>query len=277
MRGLSVRISLAILLLLAIATAAQASPSQGAVSAESLPAVIDAGHLAEIERAADAFLAAARGSENGGPVPRESDPEIKRLLDIVFDTAALRAAAPLPTGALPHLAQWTRQVVRVGNVYFLAGTGATDLHGLGAAAARLDAAGKQRLASQMRGNMVGYAPEFGRYLDAELWVAMATVGIATAHPEKYRSEKDQRGLDTLRVGLFKVLLADTGLFLIPGMGDAWRSARLPAITAVAPAAGAFLLRDQRGALRKQLLKVAANLYNPTIQKGLAAAAKSLGE
>src|SRR5580704_2745649 len=127
---------------------------------------VDAAKVAAVKKAASDFTALAKGSETSGQPPRESDPKVKALLDVVFDTSVLNTSQPLPASELGNVNEWMLQVLTVGTVYYFAGTGYTDFSKV----AGLDQAAQEKLQQQINKNVAAFAPEMGRYLDAQLQV-----------------------------------------------------------------------------------------------------------
>ena len=84
---------------------------------------LDGVRLAAISKAADEFVALAK--QNGNP-PRQSDPEVRRLLDMVLDVSEVKQGPVLPISALNNLGAWILDVNKVGEIYALAGTGFTS-------------------------------------------------------------------------------------------------------------------------------------------------------
>jgi len=241
----------------------------GAVAAAS-PAV-DAGKIAAVDKAAEAFLALAKDAYRTGQPPRQSDPAVKPLLDTVFDTADLNAQGPLPIADLTDLSDWTLRTVAVGGVYVLAGTGIPDLVHAGS----LDAKAQQ----QILHNTVAFAPEMGRYIDSEIQLEQALIDSVlaemAAHPEKFRSPKSESGLAKMRAGLKQTLSGALTTFLTPGLGATWIQGRLTVLAAIMPSAAKFLSPDDRHGLHDLALQVGAKLGNPAIEGTIGSLAQAL--
>jgi hypothetical protein len=94
-----------------------------------------------------------------------TDPAARALIDTVFDTRELAGGAR-PMAELGHLNAWNLAVLKIGVVYILAGTGATDISAL---------ANDQATQQRVERNTVTFAPEFGRYFDAQLALQGAIV------------------------------------------------------------------------------------------------------
>jgi hypothetical protein len=61
---------------------------------------------AEAVKAADDFVALAKDSATTGVVPRETDPEVKKLLDAVFDTSVLQSGPVQPMSEIQPINDW---------------------------------------------------------------------------------------------------------------------------------------------------------------------------
>jgi hypothetical protein len=155
--------------------------------------VVTDARLARIKQAAGDFVTIAKGSETSGQPPRESDAKVKALLDTVFDATVLNTAQPLPRGDLDNLNEWMSQGLRVATVYIFADTGYTEFLQV----AKLDTAAQQKLAQQVAHNTVAFAPEMGRYLDAQLYILGATAWCVmagmTSEPERINQRKRKTG------------------------------------------------------------------------------------
>ena len=119
---------------------------------------LDAGKVEAVAKAADAFAALAADSHTTGRPPRQSDAAAKPLIDTVFDTAEVTRSR-VPWSQLLTLNKWNLAVIKVGLVYMLAGTGASDLTALNNIPGASDKVDR---------NTVVFAPELGRYFDAQL-------------------------------------------------------------------------------------------------------------
>jgi len=241
----------------------------------SPPSVVTDDRLARIKQAADDFVGLAKGYETTGEAPRASDPKAKPLIDAVFDTSALNTPQPLPHADQQNIAEWLSQVLKVGSVYIFAGTGYTDYSKIAGA----DAAAQQKLQRQFEKNTVAFAPEIGRYLDAQLNVVGALIwsvaGDIAADPERAKADRTQKGLDQMRNGTVTTLNGAVAMFATDGLSDDWRRARLAPLTAVAPKAAAFLLPDQRKTVHDAALQIAARMTDPSVKSGLAAFAEAV--
>jgi hypothetical protein len=237
---------------------------------------VDAAKVAAVKKAASDFTALAKGSETSGQPPRESDPKVKALLDVVFDTSVLNTSQPLPASELGNVNEWMLQVLTVGTVYYFAGTGYTDFSKV----AGLDQAAQEKLQQQINKNVAAFAPEMGRYLDAQLQVMEGLIWCVStdlaAHPDNYKSTQSQHGLGQVRSGLTTTLVGVLTTLPIDGLSDEWRRARLPALSAIEPKAAAFLLPDQRASLHDVAAQVAGQMTDPAVKSGLTDFAQKIG-
>lgn len=255
------RLACSVLILLLTAAAGPAGAAE-----------LDPARIAAIDRAAEAFLALAQDAYKTGAPPRQADPAVKPLLDTVFDTAGLNRGGPLPFAQLAALNDWTARVVAVGSVYVFAGTGIPDFDHL----TGIDEKQEQQIVH----NTVAFAPEMGRYFDAELAIEQTMIECVmaelAARPATYQSQPAQQGLETIRGGLKQTLTGVMTTLLTPGIDPGWVRDRLPALAAIAPPAGKFLSPQDRGELRDIAVEVAERLDDPVSAASLGAIAKLFG-
>jgi hypothetical protein len=263
-------------LALAVAGAMQFWHGFRGLTADDHATVVTDARLTAIKQAAGDFLTIAKGSETSGQPPRASDPKVKALLDTVFDVTVLNTAQPLPRGDLDNLNEWMSQGLRVATVYIFADTGYTEFSQV----AKLDTEAQQKLAQQVAHNTVAFAPEMGRYLDAQLYILGATAWCVsadmTSEPDEYKSTQAQNGLGKIRNGVVQTLTGTLTTLLTEGLNDAWRRDRLAALTAIAPKVVALLLPDQRKTVHDTAVQVAAQMTDATVKNGLNAFAQTVG-
>lgn len=230
-------------------------------------APLDAQKLAAVQKAADDFAALAKDSHTDGKPPRQSDPAVAALLDAIFDTSALQSPEPLPFDQLGMLNQWTVAILKAGAVYMLAGSGTADL---------AKAAGDASLVEHIERNTAEYAPEMGRYLDAQIRIMDAMIRSVVAHiasdPQALENPNVRGGLAKIRAGTKQTLLGAVTTLLNVGLSDDWRRARLPALAAFAPTAAKFLLPEDDREVREAALDVAQVMRDPEVERGLKAVA-----
>ena len=218
---------------------------------------------AAAHKAADQFVALAHGSETSGQVPRQTDPAAGPLLDAVFNTNVLHSGPTPSLSQMDPVNDWLFSTVRVGQVYLLAGTGVTDV------SKATDPATETRAES----NIVTYAPEYGRYLDAQLSVMdelaaifnkelAANPGLATANSDT------TQGLAKIKSGVTTALISVIATLQAQGLTDDWRRARMAPLLAIAPEAAKLVLPADKAKLHDAALQVAATLTDPDVKAKL---------
>lgn len=243
-----------------------------ALGGVAMAADLDPGRLAAVDQATETFLALAKNAFQSGAAPRLADPAVKPLLDTVFGTADLTTGGPLPFAQLAGLNDWTTRIVAVGSVYVFAGTGIPDFDHL----TSLD----EKQEQQIIRNTVAFAPEIGRYFDAEMQIEQAMVACVMAelavHPATYQSQEAQQGLETIRGGLKETLTGVMTTFLTPGLGISWVYQRLPVLAAVTPTAAKFLSPQDRADLRDVAAEVAERIDDAQAEAKLTEIARVFG-
>lgn len=232
-------------------------------------AAIDAARATLLTKTSEAFVDLAKGSHKSGTPPRLSDPAARALIDTVFDTRELAAAGARPMAELGHLNAWNLAVLKIGVVYILAGTGATDI-------ATLDQAAQQRVEQ----NTVTFAPEFGRYFDAQLALQGAIVDtvqafLASASKDDLAKPNLRAGVQQIRSGLAQTIGGVIATLETTGLTDSWRRERLPALTAIGRKAAAFLLPEDARSLAGTARAAAGPMADPAVKAGLTAFADTL--
>jgi hypothetical protein len=216
---------------------------------------LDQAKVAAVTKAADAFALLAADSEKTGQVPRETDAVAKPLLDTVFDTSVLEKGGVQPMSELNNVNAWNMAVLKVGVVYMLAGTGAKEIGALPQtpeAMARVD------------GNTVTFAPEVGRYLDAQLRLQMAIIDtvqdfIRTATRAQLDNPNVKSSIGKIRGGTAQTISGAISTLALRDQTDDWRRARLTVLEAMAPKAAPFLVAEDRQALRAAFTETAAQM------------------
>ncbi|HEY1753106.1 MAG TPA: hypothetical protein VGG29_17745 [Caulobacteraceae bacterium] len=215
--------------------------------------------------AADKFVAMAQGSAANGQVPRQSDTAAGPLLNAVFDTAALPAQPP-PFSQLDPINDWLGSINRVGITYILAGTGVTDI-----SKATADV-GPQTLR-----NVVAFAPEMGRYYDAEMAVTGAEAATISqelaAHPDEMKSGESADGLTKMRGGVAQMMSGVMATLAETNNTPDWKAARAKALAAMAPSAARLLTPDAKAGLRASASQAAAD---PALKAALNQVATTMG-
>jgi hypothetical protein len=224
-----------------------------------------------ITRAADAFVALSRGSSRSGAPPRQTEAAARSLLDAVFDVSELQSGKPVEISAIAHLNSWQRALLRVGGVYLFAGTGAAD-----AASLPNDPKTMQTIDQ----NVARFAPEVGRYVDAQLWIQAAMIGafetlLLSANPDDLNKPEVRSGLAQVRAGIAQSLGGLIGLLAAERVTDEWRRGRFPGLAAIGLKAATFLLPEDVRRIRDVTLATAGRMSDPTVKAGLTLFATTL--
>ncbi|HEY5072257.1 MAG TPA: hypothetical protein VII63_09520 [Caulobacteraceae bacterium] len=214
---------------------------------------------AAAHKAADQFVAMAKGSEQTGRAPRQTEAAVAPMLNAVFDTSALDGKPTPRFSEVDPMNEWMLSAARVGQVYLFAGTGVTDP----------TKAADPRVEAQAERNVVTYAPEVGRYIDAELRLvsvldAMVAQDLA-AHPEKTNDPKKAHGLSDIRSGTTTTINSALVTLATQGLTDDWRLARMPALLGIAPDAARLLNPDEKASLRKTALAVGDSMSDANLK------------
>jgi len=181
------------------------------------------------QQAADRFATLAAGAATSGQAPRLSDPVSGPLLNEVFDTSAI----PVFTGThadMHAMEGWSGAVTKVGRVYMFAGTGVTD-----PATPMTDA-----LQARVDHNLATYAPEIGRYFDAQvvLLSRVTATGYYVLVTGDYNETQRDEGMQDLRGAARGIYAADLDTIAktqTQGTADdAWRLARVKVMVVMAP-------------------------------------------
>ncbi len=220
-----------------------------------------AARSAAADAAAEKLVAMARGSETSGLAPRQADPVAGPLLDQVFDTSAL-PTLPRDYADLPPMNRWAGAMMKVGQIYVLAGTGFTD-----ASSATSDAAAARSLR-----NFVVYGPELGRFFDAQVVLLSTECAslyyLQAAHPSA--SDADQRAsmMQDLQFKIEKDYSSELGFMLNSGPTGAWKEARIKVLAAEAPRISSLLQPNSWAHLQRQARAVAAQSADPALKAEL---------
>jgi hypothetical protein len=246
--------------------AALAAPC-GVAQAQTL----DATKIASITQASDAFVALAKGSHTTGKPPRQTDAAAKPLLDTVFNTKDIEGDKPLPWSDIKLLEQWNGAAVKIGLVYYLAGTGAADLPALSQDAQAMNKANR---------NTVEFAPEFGRYSDAQIRIHAALVDaalaqMAAATPEQNQDPEFRNTLNNISQGTAEAITGLLGSMVLDGMTDAWLLGRVVVLLEITPKAAKFMSPGDRQRVKTVAAEVADHLKNPDVKSGVNAIARGL--
>jgi hypothetical protein len=129
-------------------------------------------------------------------------------------------------------------------------------------------------------NTVEFAPEMGRYLDAQLWLQAAiseTVAafLSTASPSVLERPNFKSGLAKIRSGNTTTIDGAISTLLTEGLSDGWRRDRALVLVAIAPKAVRLLLPDQLHALHERATEVAAKMTDQNVKGALTSFAGTL--
>jgi hypothetical protein len=234
-------------------------------------AQVDPAKLPAAKAAADKFIVTAKGSEKSGAAPRQSDPAVMQMLDTVFDMRDVQNTHGIPFQQLSPLTERMMTAVKVGVIYMLAGTGATEISQLDAVP---DATVKVNL------NVIKFAPEMGRFFDFQARIQAAVVEavltrVASAKPEELARPNFQSGLADIRQGSQRTASSLIETLAVNGITDEWRRDRIPALTAMAPGLAKFLQAEQKSELQKLALACAEVMDDAQVKQGLKQFAKTI--
>jgi hypothetical protein len=213
--------------------------------------------------AAKRFTALAQDAYQTGKPPRQTDAVVGPLLDAVFDVDLLQKKPTLAKGDLQGLSDWEGAALSAAGVYILAGTGKTDFS---------QVTNDPKLLQLIDRNTAAYAPEIGRYEDAQLGISGAIAQIVAANssgagPDGKPNLTD--GQQKVRDGIATTINGVLQTFVVDGISDDWRRARLAALDSVAPKAAKLFTAEQCGAVRDTSRAVSAAMGNSEIKAGLA--------
>ncbi|WP_170149536.1 hypothetical protein [Rhodoplanes roseus] len=229
-------------------------------------AQIDPAKLPAARTAAASLLAIAKGSETTGRVPRANDPAVRQLLDTVFDARDVVAGRGISFQELGLLTERMVTGARIGTVYMLAGTGATDLAQL---------ANDPQADDKVNRNVVRFAPEMGDFLDFELHIQGAVIEavltrLSTMRPDEAARPNFQSGIASIRQSSLRTVASVIETLAVDGLTDDWRRARLPALAAIAPRLARFLQAGQKADLQRLASARADATADPGLKRSLTA-------
>jgi hypothetical protein len=239
-------------------------PADAAHASPELTTAAAAAH-----KAADSFLVLAGDSSHSGQVPHAYDPVARPLVDAVFDMGPL-PSQPVPMSQLAAINDWLTSVSKVGRAYVLAGTGA----------ARDDDPTGPTVEAQVDKNFTSYAPELGRYLDAQnALMSLEAASIArerVAEPAMLSTPDGQQELAAMRGPLLKSIDAVLVILAHPGPTAEWRRSRMPYLMALTTQAMKLNTPADVAAVRAHVLTLAASSDDATLRVDLAEMAKTMG-
>jgi len=231
---------------------------------------LNAARIANINTATESFLALAKDSHTTGQPPRYSDPAVKPLLDRVLDTKQIESGKPLPWSDVEKLTDWSKAAIKVGLVYYLAGTGTKDLNVV---------ANDPKLTQKANQNTVTFAPEFGRYYDAQINLYSALIDTASAQilaatPEQRKDPEFRRTLNNISDGAAKSVIGLLHTFVLEGLPDEWQFLRVALLIKMTPKAAKFMAPEDRQLLRNAAAEAATQIKDPDVKSGVNAIARA---
>jgi hypothetical protein len=249
-----------------VITAALLVACQPAKKPELTPQQVLTAQSAAAQQAADRFVVLAKGYETSGAPPRQTDPTAGPLLDAVLDTDAI----PIFTRTVSDVQafeRWEQAVSEVGRVYVLAGSGVTD------APTPSDA-----VKAQSDRNLVTFAPELGRYFDAD--VVLASRHCATLYylavTRRLDDDHRQAVMEAIEPAVEQAYRASLGMIAIAGPSDDWKEARAKVLVATAPRIASVLTIYRKQALEKDARDIAVQTSDAALKAELGAFATEIG-
>ena len=224
---------------------------------------LNAAKIDSINKATESFLALAKDSARTGQPPRYSDPAAKALLDTAFTTTVIEGK-PVPWSAVEWLQAWNKATVKIGLVYYMAGTGTSDV-----AVVSKD---PQKIL-KANSNTVAFAPEVARYYDAQIRIHAALVDtaatqLAAATPEQLKDPAFRATLNHISRDTATMLTGLLGTFTVEGLRDDWLLLRVVAVLDITPKAAKFMAPDDRQQVRNAAAEVAEQVKNPDVKSGV---------
>jgi hypothetical protein len=225
---------------------------------------LDAAKAQAITEAANSLIALAKDSARTGKPPRQTDPAAKPLLDLVFDVSELQAGTAFQMADFANLNAWQSAARKISGIYLLAGSGASDIAAL---------PNDPKSAERVEQNMAEFAPELGRYIDAQLWIHAAQIdAVFSLVSTVSRNETDQpnirNAIAQARTGLAESVTALVMMLANRRLDDNWRRERLAALAAVALRVPLLLLPEDARNLRDVALQIAGQSTDPAVKAGL---------
>jgi hypothetical protein len=121
-------------------------------------------------------------------------------------------------------------------------------------------------------NTVEFAPEMGRYIDAQLGISEALLVLLNTHLAANPADRDkpyfQKNLPVVYDSAARTLAGAISTLPTVGLTDAWRKQRLPAMQALGPHVAKVLDAEDAKALRDISLQVAEANTDAELQAGL---------
>jgi len=208
-----------------------------------------------VKAAAD-FEVLAKDVYKTGNAPRQSDASAGPLLDAAFNVDLVKSKTALAKADLGSLGDWSTSAVKVGSVFILAGTGVADF---------AHPTDSPELRQQVDRNTASYAPELGRYMDAQLILQGAMLDVIAATGTSNSDVK--AGIDQVRAGVAATMTSVISTFSVDGITDDWRRDRLVPLNALAPKAAKLFLPEQCKSLSEVAQSVSQSMSDAAVQGG----------
>lgn len=217
-----------------------------------------------VNKAADSFVALAKDSHTTGKPPRYADPAAKPLLDATFDTKDIQGGKPLPWTAVELLEQWNKAATKVGSVYYVAGTGTANV---------MDVSKDQAKILRANNNTSAFAPELGRYYDAQIRIHAAMIDaaaarLAAASLDEKKDAAFRKTLNFVSDSSMGAIMGVFGALVLDGLPEDWTLSRIVVLLEIAPRAAKFMAPDDREKVKNAAVEVAEHLKNPDAKSGV---------
>lgn len=230
---------------------------------------MDQKKIAAAQKAAADFVKLARDSARTGNPPRQSDPAVKALLDVVLDTGAMTSPE---FSDIPQITRWLANSDKVGLVYMMAGTGTNNL-----AAAR-----NPKVADRIGKNIAEFQDEYGRFVDFQLALAGFTLDAVRAKMDSVsdkerKNPKFQAGFVQVASGIVQTVAGTLSTFATEGITDDWRRARIAPLNALAPKIAGTLPKEMRNKLSEMTREIGDQISDQQVKDSVKVFADSLME
>ena len=225
-----------------------------------------------VQMAANDFASLSKGSERTGKVRRQTDPAAAGLLDAAFDTRILDGPLP-PMSKFGKVNDWLKADIKIGMIYTFAGTGLHDSD----EAAALPPDQKQRADLIVGQNIMAFAPEYGRYLDAQMRIVRVEIAMIAREADQPpgRGGLNPQGIDQLRNADAALVDWFVSLADVSSINVYWRRARMTGLLAMAPDVARLFTEQQKASLRDKALAEADHIYDRELKAGLTSFANQM--
>lgn len=226
-----------------------------------------------VNKAAESFTAMAKDSHTTGAPPRYSDPAAKPLLDAVWDTKDIQGAKPLPWTAVALLEQWNKAATKVGSIYYVAGTGTSDI---------LEVAKDQKKIIKANSNTRAFAPELGRYYDAQIRLHAAMIDAAMAKlvaatDDEKKDVEFRKTLNFISDSSTGSIMGVFGAIIMDGVQEDWILSRVVVLLEIAPKAAKYMSPSDRDRIKNAAVEVAGLMKNPDARSGVNFVARAFAQ